>query len=52
MIKTQYDFYKAKSDEYFTMSDRAREEGNDKLADKLHVEHLNYKNILDKKEGE
>ena len=50
MIKTRYDYYKAKSDEYFTMSQHARKEGNDNLADKLHEEHLNYAKMLDKKE--
>jgi len=50
MIKTRYDYYKAKSDEYLTMSEHARKKGNDKLADKLHEEHLSYAKMLDNKE--
>ena len=50
MIKTRYDYYKAKSDEYLTMSQHAKKEGNDKLADKLHAEYLNYAKMLDKKQ--
>ena len=51
MIKTRYDYYKAKSDEYLEMSEHARKADNDKLADKLHAEYLNYKKMLDNKEG-
>ena len=50
MIKTRYDYYRDKIEEYLKMSEHARKEGNDKLADKLHEEHLNYKKMLDKKE--
>jgi len=52
MIKTRYDYYQGKSEEYFTMSQHAKKDGNDELADKLHEEHLNYAKILDKKQGE
>ncbi len=52
MIKTQYDFYKEKSDEYLTMSEHAKKDGNDELAYTLYSEHLNYNKMLDNKEGE
>jgi len=50
MIKTRYDYYRAKSDEYLTMSEHAKKDGNDELAYRLYSEHLNYVKMLDKKE--
>lgn len=45
-MNTKQEFYKKKSAEYLTMSQHARKDGNDKLADKLYKEYLNYENML------